>query len=181
MKEVSDDWREQIHTATKYDSQEASPPLYNPARTKLHSNGKSASKAMDGHSISSLTTLCSGISQRAISSANEIQSLVEPLDSSQHSISQPLSSLASALEELNQRASQLDVCLITSTVAMQVQDAFKELLTTCDGTMTVLHKQLMRLQPDNIESVNMEFLVAYYQTVKANSKLLETMFGIVKM
>ncbi|KAL7942515.1 ankyrin repeat-containing domain protein [Trichoderma barbatum] len=135
---------------------------------------------MDGRSISSLTTLCSGISQRAISGANEIQSVVEALDASRQNISELLSSLANALEELNQWASRLDAGLVTSTVAISVQDSSKELLTSCDGTMTVLHKQLMRLNPDNVGSINIDFLVAYYQTVKANSRLLEYMLDIVK-
>lgn len=135
---------------------------------------------MDGRSISSLTTLCSGISQRAISGASEIQSLVGGLDSSRQNVSQLLSSLASALQELSQWTSKLENCLVASTVAMLVQDGFKDLLTTCDGTMTVLHKQLMRLQSDNVERINIDFLVAYYQTIKANISLLESMVDVVQ-
>ncbi|PNP51369.1 hypothetical protein THARTR1_08019 [Trichoderma harzianum] len=113
---------------------------------------------MDGRSISSLTTLCSGTSQRAISGGYEIQSLVGGLDSSRQNVSQLLSSLGSALQELGQWASKLETSLVASTVAMLVQDGFKDLLTTCDGTMTVLHKQLMRLQSDNVERINIDFL-----------------------
>ncbi|KAK4085131.1 uncharacterized protein Triagg1_121 [Trichoderma aggressivum f. europaeum] len=135
---------------------------------------------MDGRSISSLTTLCSGISQRAISGGYEIQSLVGGLDSSRQNVSQLLSSLGSALQELGQWASKLETSLVASTVAMLVQDGFKDLLTTCDGTMTVLHKQLMRLQADNAERINIDFLVAYYQTIKANISLLESMVDVVQ-
>ncbi|QYT02195.1 ANK_REP_REGION domain-containing protein [Trichoderma simmonsii] len=135
---------------------------------------------MDGRSISSLTTLCSGISQRAISGASEIQSLVGGLDSSRQNVSQLLSSLASALQELSQWTTKLETCLVATTVAILVQDGFKELLTSCDGTMTVLHKQLMRLQSDNVERINIDFLVAYYQTVKANISLLESMVDVVQ-
>ncbi|KAL6693970.1 ankyrin repeat-containing domain protein [Trichoderma pleuroticola] len=135
---------------------------------------------MDGRSISSLTTLCSGISQRAISGGYEIQSLVGGLDSSRQNVSQLLSSLGSALQELGQWASKLETSLVASTVAMLVQDGFKDLLTTCDGTMTVLHKQLMRLQSDNVERINIDFLVAYYQTIKANISLLELMVEVVQ-
>ncbi|KAL7953501.1 ankyrin repeat-containing domain protein [Trichoderma compactum] len=135
---------------------------------------------MDGRSISSLTTLCSGLSQRAISGGYEIQSLVGRLDSSRQNVSQLLSSLGSALQELGQWASKLETCLVASTVAILVQDGFKDLLTTCDGTMTVLHKQLMRLQSDNVERINIDFLVAYYQTIKANIGLLESMVDVVQ-
>ncbi|KAK0761295.1 hypothetical protein N5P37_006243 [Trichoderma harzianum] len=135
---------------------------------------------MDGRSISSLTTLCSGISQRAISGASEIQSLVGGLDSSRQNVSQLLSSLASALQELSQWTTKLENCLVASTVAILVQDGFKDLLTSCDGTMTVLHKQLMRLQSDNVERINIDFLVAYYQTIKANISLLESMVDVVQ-
>ncbi|KAH0491090.1 hypothetical protein TgHK011_002533 [Trichoderma gracile] len=136
---------------------------------------------MDGRSISSLTTLCSGISQHAISSANELRSLVEALGSSHRNVLPVLTSLASALEELSQRAAELDAALVTSTVAMLVQDGLKEHLTGCDGMMTVLYKQLLRLQPDNIESLNVEFVVAHYQAAMANSRLLESMMDIVKI
>lgn len=136
---------------------------------------------MDGRSISSLTTLCSGISQRAISGANELRSLVEALGSSNRNVLSVLTSLASGLEELNQRAAQLDAALVTATVAMLVQDGLKEHLTSCDGMMTVLYKQLMRLQPDNIKSLNVDFVVAYYQAAMAYSRLLESMEDIVQM
>ncbi|KAL7809757.1 ankyrin repeat-containing domain protein [Trichoderma gracile] len=136
---------------------------------------------MDGRSISSLTTLCSGISQRAISSANELRSLVKALGSSHRNVFPVLTSLASALEELSQRAAELDAALVTSTVAMLVQDGLKEHLTRCDGMMTVLYKQLLRLQPDNIESLNVEFVVAHYQAAMANSRLLESMMDIVRI
>ncbi|KAK1249371.1 hypothetical protein MKX07_002887 [Trichoderma sp. CBMAI-0711] len=136
---------------------------------------------MDGRSISSLTTLCSGISQRAISSAIELRSLVEALGPSHRNVLPVLTSLASALEELSQRASQLDAALVTSTVAMLVQDGLKEHLTSCDGMMTVLYKQLMRLQPDVIESLNVEFVVAHYQAAMANSRLMESTVDIVKI
>ncbi|KAL6886327.1 ankyrin repeat-containing domain protein [Trichoderma longibrachiatum] len=136
---------------------------------------------MDGRSISSLTTLCSGISQRAISGANELRSLVEALGSSNRNVLSVLTSLASGLEELNQRAAQLDAALVTATVAMLVQDGLKEHLTSCDGMMTVLYKQLMRLQPDNIKSLNVDFVVAYYQAAMAYSRLLESMEDIVQI
>ncbi|KAL7793010.1 ankyrin repeat-containing domain protein [Trichoderma ceciliae] len=137
---------------------------------------------MDGRSISALTTLCSATAQRAISSANEVQVLIAVLNSSHHeeSISQ-LSALADALEELGQLAAQLDASLVTSTVSMEVYDAFKQLLIGCDGTATALYKQLLRLQPDNIGSLNAEFVVAYSQTVKANSRLLERIIDIATM
>ncbi|KAL7911806.1 ankyrin repeat-containing domain protein [Trichoderma velutinum] len=135
---------------------------------------------MDGRSISSLTTLCSGTSKQAISGAYEIQSLVGGLDASRPDLSQLLSSLAGALQELGQWASKLENCLVASTVAILVQDGFKGLLTSCDGTMTVLHKQLMRLQSDNVERINIDFLVAYYQTIKANISLLESMVDVVQ-
>lgn len=135
---------------------------------------------MDGRSISSLTTLCSGISQRAISGGYEIQSLVGGLDSSRQNVSQLLSSLSSALQELGQWTTKLENCLVATTVAILVQDGFKQLLTSCDGTMTVLHKQLMRLQSDNVERINIDFLVAYYQTIKANISLLESMVDVVQ-
>lgn len=107
--------------------------------------------------------------------------MVEALGPSHRNVLPVLTSLASALEELNQRASQLDAALVTSTVAMLVQDGLKEHLTSCDGMMTVLYKQLMRLQPDTIECLNVEFVVAYYQAVMANSRLLESTVDIVKM
>lgn len=134
---------------------------------------------MDGRSVTALTTLCSTISQRTISCANEVRVLVEALDPRQHGVS-PLTSLASALEELNQQATQLEESLNSSTISMQTHDSFIELLIKCDGTITVLYKQLLRLQPDNVGRVNVEFLVAYFRTIMANSNLLKSMDGIAK-
>ncbi|KAH6608491.1 ankyrin repeat [Trichoderma cornu-damae] len=133
---------------------------------------------MDGRSTTALTTLCSAIEQRAISSAHEVQSLVAALESTPCDIPQ-LSLLASALEELNQRASQLDASLISSTVSMELHDTFKQLLTRCDASVTVLYKQLLRLRPDNAGSINTEFLAAHWQAVNANGELLNWIKSIV--
>ncbi|KAM0255252.1 hypothetical protein ACHAQJ_005960 [Trichoderma viride] len=132
---------------------------------------------MDGRSINALTTLCSGIAQRAISSAHEVQVLID-LSSSNQDKRNALLSLASALKELHQQASQLDDSLVASTIFMEAHDTFKQLLTGCDGTLAILYKQVMRLQPDNVDSANVEFLMAYDQTVKANSKLLKNLLDI---
>jgi hypothetical protein len=132
---------------------------------------------MDGRSINSLTTLCSSIAQRAISSANEVYSLIDLPSLSQDKLD-ALSTLADTLEELNQQAAQLDVSLAASTVSMEAHDTFKQLLTGCDATMAILYKQILRIQSDNVDSVNIGFLSAYDQTVKANNKLLKSFLDI---
>jgi hypothetical protein len=133
---------------------------------------------MDGRSTNALTTLCSTVAQRAISITHEVQLLIEPLGSGLDKL-QALLELNDSLEELKLQASQLDASLPTSTVSMAAHDAFKQHLTNCDGLMAVLYKQVLRLQADNIETINSEFLAAYNQTVKANSQLLKGFLQIV--
>lgn len=129
---------------------------------------------MDGRSTNALTTLCSAISQRAISIIHEVQVSIEPLGSGLDRASEDkLSELKNALEELKDRASQLDASLRTSTVSMAAHDAFLQHLTTCDGTLAILYKQVLRLQAETLDRINIEFVVAYNQTIQANSQLLE--------
>ncbi|KAL6904188.1 ankyrin repeat-containing domain protein [Trichoderma evansii] len=129
---------------------------------------------MDGRSTNALTTLCSAISQRAISIVHEVQVFIEPLGSGLDRVSEnKLSELKNALEELKDQASQLDASLRTATVSMAAHDAFLQHLTTCDGTLAILYKQVLRLQAETLDRVNIEFLVAYNQTIQANSQLLE--------
>lgn len=130
------------------------------------------SNTMDGRSTNALTTLCSTVAQRAISILHEVQPLIEPLGSGLDRLG-ALLELTTSLGELRLQASQLDASLATGTVSMAAYDAFKQHLTDCDGATAVLYKQLLRLQADNIESINSEFLAAYDWTVKANSQLLQ--------
>lgn len=131
---------------------------------------------MDGRSTSALTTLCSTVAQRAISIIHELQLLLEPLGSGDKV--DALLELSNALEELKLQASQLDSTLGACTVSMAAHDAFKQHLTNCDGAMAILYKQILRLQADNIDSINIDFLAAYNQTVKENSQLLKSFLQV---
>ncbi|KAK1241257.1 hypothetical protein MKX08_001231 [Trichoderma sp. CBMAI-0020] len=133
---------------------------------------------MDGRSTNALTTLCSTVAQRAIAILHEVQLLIEPLGSGLDKL-EALLGLKNSLEELKLQASQLDASLAASTVSMAAHDAFKQHLTNCDRIMAVLYKQVLRLQADNIEIINGEFLAVYDQTVKANSQLLKAFFQVV--
>ncbi|KAM0463140.1 hypothetical protein ACHAPV_003266 [Trichoderma viride] len=133
---------------------------------------------MDGRSTNALTTLCSTVAQRAISILHEVQLLIEPLGSGLDKL-EALLELNNSLEELKLHASQLDASLAASTVSMAAHDAFKQHLTNCDRIMAVLYKQILRLQADNIDSINSEFLAVYDQTVKADSQLLKGFLQVV--
>ncbi|KAM0487104.1 hypothetical protein ACHAPX_000372 [Trichoderma viride] len=133
---------------------------------------------MDGRSTNALTTLCSTVAQRAIAILHEVQLLIEPLGSGLDKL-EALLEFNTSLEELKVQASQLDASLAASTVSMAAHDAFKQHLTNCDGIMAVLYKQILRLQADNVETINGEFLAVYDQTVKANSQLLNGFLQVV--
>lgn len=137
---------------------------------------------MDGRSTNALTTLCSAVAQRAIAIVHEVQLLIEPLGSGSGSSLDKLYALlelTNSLEELKLQASQLDASLAVSTVSMAAHDAFKQHLTNYDRAMAVLYKQILRLQADNIGSINNEFLAAHSQAAKANSQLLKGFLQII--
>ncbi|UKZ66367.1 uncharacterized protein TrAtP1_007543 [Trichoderma atroviride] len=133
---------------------------------------------MDGRSTNALTTLCSTVAQRAIAIVHEVQLLTEPLGAGLDRL-EALLELKNSLEALKLQASQLDASLAASIVSMAAHDAFKQHLTNCDRIMAVLYKQVLRLQADNIETMNSEFLATYDQTVKANSQLLTGFLQVV--
>jgi hypothetical protein len=115
---------------------------------------------MDSFSTTSLTTLLEAISQRIASSTGEIRTLLQQykdVDSSDEhgDPTATLSALAHNLEHFQSQAHRLKSSVQSvRVVSERLQGALTSRLAQCDADSAVLGKQLMRLQPENLGSVN---------------------------
>ncbi|KAI9158134.1 putative ankyrin repeat protein [Paramyrothecium foliicola] len=122
---------------------------------------------MDGFSVLSLTSLCSSISHRALSSIEEVDGIVE---ATSH---EGLASLLGMLHGLNRGALQLEAALnSSSTISTRAQSDLNQSLAACDGTMAIVNKQLMRIEPvHSIAVANKEFLAPKYDFLASHIQL----------
>ncbi|KAH7136332.1 ankyrin repeat-containing domain protein [Dactylonectria macrodidyma] len=116
---------------------------------------------MNGFSVTSLTTLCSSISSRAVSSAAEANSLAGFLDGGDQRVLQ-LALVSSALEQLRCHTAQLEEALdVATAISERLRAVLARSLAACEDAMGALHKQLMNLQPGDGGKSDSSFLVAH--------------------
>lgn len=124
---------------------------------------------MDSFSIQSLTSLCTSIGTRTASSAAEVEALTKSTDPAVSS--DTLLAHRDHLTKLSCEASSLkDAVTIAAVISQDLQEALIGTLTKVDALVGKLHKQLMRLLPENVHSVDTacmlkfdQFLIAHIQ------------------
>lgn len=115
---------------------------------------------MDSFSIQSLTSLCTSIRTRTASSAAEIEVFTK--STGPVVVSDTLCAHRDHLTKLTCEASSLKEALSNATVISQgLQDALIGVLTKVDASVGKLHKQLMRLQPENVQAVDTAYMLTF--------------------
>ncbi|KAM5347846.1 hypothetical protein ACJ41O_007670 [Fusarium nematophilum] len=118
----------------------------------------------DGFSVISLTSLGSTISNRVLSSAEELNELNGTLETE----NAQLAAFAAALLQLHHRVSQLETALNGATaISVRMQTHLSQSLGSCDVITAVLNKQVMRLQADTLPVMDEVFLLVYSDAVVA--------------
>ncbi|KAM5346299.1 hypothetical protein ACJ41O_009304 [Fusarium nematophilum] len=136
---------------------------------------------MDGFSVTSLTTLCSSISTRAVSSADEASSLASALDPDDQRVLQ-LTLVSTALEQFRRHAAQLEEALNAATaISERLRAVLGQSLAACEGTMGALYKQLMNLQPGHVGRSDSSFLVAHGGFLMTYSQLFAYLVEVLSL
>ncbi|KAH7160411.1 ankyrin repeat-containing domain protein [Dactylonectria estremocensis] len=136
---------------------------------------------MDGFSVTSLTTLCSTISTRAISSASEASSLAGALEGGDQRVLQ-LALVSSALEQLRRHTAQLEEALDAATaISERLRAVLGRSLAACEGAVGALHKQLMNLQPGDGGRLDSSFLVAHGGFLMAYGQLFAYLVDMLSL
>ena len=127
---------------------------------------------MDGFSVTSLTSLCTSIANRAASSAAELDALVK--SSPPDSTSDLLCTVQDFLAKLNLEASQLERALDGATcISQSLQGALHKMLAMGDEAFGKLHKQLMRLQPQNVHAVDTNYVLKFVPLLMTHVQVLQ--------
>ncbi|KAJ4259735.1 hypothetical protein NW762_007666 [Fusarium torreyae] len=136
---------------------------------------------MDGSSVTSLTTLCTSISTRAVSSLAETRKLVEGLDKADKHVLQ-FNFVSTALDQLRTHASQLEEALNAAAVISQrLRDALAQSMTSCEKVMAASHKQLTGLQPGTLGASDTSFLMTHSGFLIATGQLFVFFINVLKL
>ena len=108
---------------------------------------------MDSFSVTALTSRCSSITNRSTSSVAELQALLSTsgLDA--------LHALADSLTQISSVTSQLEKALgSAASISPNLQEILNNVLATGDTAIARLHKQLMRLDPENVYRIEEDYM-----------------------
>ena len=126
---------------------------------------------MDSFSVASLGSLCSAISHTAIAGVIEIAELVANIPPGQHA--DQLASLSRALQEFSESVSRFEVTVNgASTISPRLQGQLGASLGACQGQLAPLGKQVMRLQPTTVGSLNAMYVMVNEDLLLAYTQLL---------
>lgn len=126
---------------------------------------------MDGFSVASLSSLCSAISHTAIAGVIEIAELVAKIPPSHHA--DQLASLSRALQEFSESVSRFEVTVNGApAISPRLQGQLGASLGVCQGKLAPLGKQVMRLQPTTVGSLNAMYVMVNEDLLLAYTQLL---------
>ncbi|PNY28890.1 Ankyrin repeat protein [Tolypocladium capitatum] len=130
---------------------------------------------MDGFSVTSVTSLCSSIANRAAYSAGELDSLGAARPES-------IRALTERIGQINRGASQLGQALNGAAyISPQLQDVLKDALAAGDATTGKLQKQVMRLQAENLAAVDGDYAEAYGRSLGTYSRLFDYLSEVLSL
>lgn len=126
---------------------------------------------MQGFSVASVTSACSTISHRALSTATEIDQLRTQSPSVDTGIKK-LAFLATRLQQFRQHVDTLQQCLRdASAISERLQEVVGTAIAHCDAASAVLQKQVMRVQPQNLTQLDVNALSAFEDLLVTNSRV----------
>jgi hypothetical protein len=131
---------------------------------------------MQGFSVASLTSTCSTISHRALSTAVEIDELQKAVSPSGGDASssglERLVFLGTKLLQFRQHTDILQECLSSAaTISPRLQAIVVRSLRQCDSASAVLEKQVKRLHPQDLDGVRLETVAVFEDLFVRYSRL----------
>ncbi|KID72692.1 uncharacterized protein G6M90_00g092530 [Metarhizium brunneum] len=116
---------------------------------------------MDSFSPASLYPLCSAITQHAVSSTAEAQSLLQSAPQSNQITSQ-IAALSASFNAASVSVTHLEHALHNAAaISARMQSVLTENVTSCNSLAARLHKQMMRLHRENLKDVDARFVAAH--------------------
>lgn len=128
---------------------------------------------MNGFSVASLTSSCSSISHRALSTAVEIDELRKASPSGDDSPAvEKLAFLGTRLQQFRQHTDILQECLGTaSVISPKLQEVVQRSLRQCDAASAILEKQVKRLHPQTLRQAHADTLDVFEDLLVAYSRV----------
>jgi hypothetical protein len=128
---------------------------------------------MNGFSVASLSSTCSSISHRALSTAVEIEELRKASPSGDDApVVKELVFLGTKLLQFRQHTDILQECLGTaSIISPKLQEIVVRSLRQCDVASAVLEKQVKRLHPQIVDRVDPDIISVFEDLLVTYSRV----------
>lgn len=136
---------------------------------------------MDGFSRSSITSLCSSISNRGTACYHEVDSLVNGTARINGEV-WDLVALAGLAREAAGNLTRLEEILHnTRVLSERLQASMNQELPLCEAIFARLHKQLCRLDPNNAGTVDENYVHIHQAVMATHSRLFELYIEILSL
>jgi hypothetical protein len=136
---------------------------------------------MDGFSAASMIATCKTLSHRALSSALELDELVQRLPRS-NPVSKDLCDLSATLQQLRKNADQLHHRLCQSPImSAKLQILLTRSLNEFDEVTAIMDKQVKRLEPDLTHDLSAKAFSSYQDLLDAVSELFNLFIRLLSM
>lgn len=138
----------------------------------VHLDSKAgATLTMTGFPTASATSTCGALSQRALSTAAEIDEIARH-GPAEHPQLQKLRFLATKLQQFRQHADQLQHCLLDSSVVSErLQGVISRALGDCDASTAVVDKQVKRAGPLTVPRLSSDAMLRTGELLVSYSRL----------
>lgn len=117
---------------------------------------------MDDFSLASIHSLCSSLSQSALSSVSELADILSRIPENGNDRAIQLNELSGSLHSFSATVERLDAAVTSATtISPGGLSELSKCLSSCQTIIAPLGKQVMRLQADNIATLNGMYVQAH--------------------
>ncbi|OHW99468.1 ankyrin repeat protein [Colletotrichum incanum] len=136
---------------------------------------------MAGFSSAAVTSNCDDISHRGVSTSAELDSLLKAIDPGS-TAAQHLISFSAKLDQFRDTTERLRKCLDgASAISPGLRNALVISVQPCADAAAVVDKQIRRLDPGNVTSLNSDVILQYESYHMANARLFAQYIQVVQM
>ncbi|GJC80518.1 putative ankyrin repeat protein RF_0381 [Colletotrichum liriopes] len=136
---------------------------------------------MVGFSSAAVTSNCDDISHRAVSTSAELDSLLKGIDPGS-TAAQHLISFSAKLDQFRDTTERLRKCLDgASAISPGLRNALVISVQPCADAAAVVDKQIRRLDPGNVTSLNSDVILQYESYHMANARLFTQYIQVVQI
>lgn len=137
---------------------------------------------MDSFSPAALNSLATSITNHAVSSISELQSLLPSMPPQDIEAKRQIASLLSTVSESMGQVKQLQQALRNATViSVRLQGILTETMSSCDSALARCNKQSMRLNGENMKNIDPAYVEAQITMLTTYQSLFQNLLQTLSL